>query len=98
VVCAPGNDCTVDLGLANTIAQFKTPTLRDLADSNPYFHNGSKLTLTDVVNFYVFTSQLARQGQLRNSPPEFQNMSISSDDVATLAAFLNSLTEDYDDN
>jgi cytochrome c peroxidase len=98
VVCASGNDCTVDLGLANTIAQFKTPTLRDLADSNPYFHNGSKLTLTDVVNFYVFTSQLARQGQLRNSPPEFQNMSISSDDVATLAAFLNSLTEDYDDN
>lgn len=98
VVCAPGNDCTVDQGLANTIAQVKTPTLRDLADSNPYFHNGSKLTLTDVVNFYIFTSQLARQGQLRNPPPEFQNMSIGASDVDALVAFLNSLTEDYDDN
>jgi cytochrome c peroxidase len=97
VVCAPGNDCSVDQGLANTIAQFKTPNLRDLADSNPYFHNGSKLTLQDVVNFYVFNSQLARQGNLRNPPPEFQNMSIDQSDVSALVAFSQSLTEDYDD-
>jgi len=98
VVCAAGNDCTIDQGLANTIAQFKTPTLRDLADSNPYFHNGSRLTLADVVNFYVFASQQAREGNMRNPPPEFQNMSISSNDIDALVAFLTSLTEDYDDN
>ena len=98
VVCAAGNDCSVDQGLANTIAQFKTPSLRDLADSNPYFHNGSKLTLTDVVNFYIFNSQLARQGNLRNAPPQFQNMSIDQSDVSNLVAFLQSLTQDYDDN
>jgi len=98
VVCAAGIDCSVDQGLANTIAQFKTPTLRDLADSDPYFHNGSKLTLADVVSFYVFTSQLARQGVLRNPPIEFANMSISNDDVSALVAFLMSLTEDYDDS
>ncbi len=98
VVCAPGNDCSVDQGLANTIAQFKTPTLRDLADSNPYFHNGSKLTLQDVVNFYVFSSQLARQGNLRNAATQFQSMSIDQSDVSALVAFLQSLTEDYDDN
>jgi len=97
VVCAAGSDCTVDQGLANTIAQFKTPSLRDLADSTPYFHNGSKLSFTDVAGFYVFVSQLAREGGLRNPPPEFQNMSLSQDDVAALVAFLNSLTEDYDD-
>jgi len=97
VVCAPGNDCSADQGLASTIAQFKTPNLRDLADSNPYFHNGSKLTLQDVVNFYVFNSQLARQGNLRNPPPEFQNMSIDQTDVGALVAFLQSLTVDYDD-
>ena len=97
VVCAAGNDCSVDQGLANTIAQFKTPTLRDLADSDPYFHNGSKLTLADAVNLYILTSQLARQGLLRNPPLEFSNMSISSDDVPALVAFLMSLTEDYDD-
>ena len=97
VVCAAGNDCSIDQGLANTIAQFKTPTLRDLADSNPYFHNGGKLTLEDAVRFYVFMSQLAREGQMRNAPVEFQNMSISSSDVDALVAFINSLTEDYDD-
>jgi cytochrome c peroxidase len=97
VVCAAGKDCSVDQGLANTLAQFKTPTLRDLEDSAPYFHNGSKAKFDDVVNFYINTSQLARQGNLRNAPPEFKNMSLSPADLDALVAFLKSLTEDYDD-
>jgi len=97
VACAAGNDCTVDKGLGNTIAQFKTPNLRDLEDSAPYFHNGSKPKFDDVVSFYIKMSQLARQGQMRNAPREFQSMSLSDDDVAALVAFLKSLTEDYDD-
>lgn len=96
-VCANTQNCSVDQGLASTIAQFKTPMLRDLEDSAPYFHNGSKLTFSDVINFYITSSQLARQGLMRNPPPEFQNMSISPADVSALAAFLASLTEDYDD-
>jgi cytochrome c peroxidase len=95
IVCANSQNCAVDQGLGATIAQFKTPTLRDLEDSAPYFHNGSKPKFNDVVQFYVTNSQLARQGLLRNSPPEFQGMSISQDDVASLSAFLVSLTEDY---
>jgi cytochrome c peroxidase len=71
--------------------------LRDLEDSAPYFHNGSKLTFDDVVQFYVNSSQLARSGLLRNPPPEFKNMSIDSSDIDALVAFLKSLTEDYDD-
>ena len=98
VVCATGQDCSVDQGLGHTIAQFKTPTLRDLEDSEPYFHNGSTLTFEDVVQFYINSSQLARAGLLRNPPPEFKAMSLSQSDVAALAAFLKSLTEDYDDN
>lgn len=97
MVCAAGNDCTVDQDLANTIAQFKTPGLRDLADSTPYFHDGSKLSFNDVVSFHIFVSELARQRQLRNAPAEFQSMSLSQDDVSALVAFLVSLTEDYDD-
>ena len=97
MVCAAGNDCTVDQGLANTIAQFKTPGPRDLADSPSYFHDGSKLSFNDVVSFYIFVSELARQGQLRNAPAEFQSMSLSQNDVSALVAFLASLTEDYDD-
>ena len=95
VVCANIQNCAVDQGLAGTIAQFKTPTLRDLEDSAPYFHNGSKLTFNDVVQFYVTNSEVARVGLLRNAPPEFQGMSIDTDDIPALAAFLISLTEDY---
>ncbi len=97
VLCAAGADCSVDQGLGRTIAAFKTPTLRDLEDSAPYFHNGSRLKFDDVVNFYINSSGLARAGQLRNAPPEFGAMSISADDLNALVAFLKSLTEDYDD-
>lgn len=97
-VCAPGKDCSVDQGLASTIAQFKTPVLRDLEDSAPYFHNGSAPTFNDVVRHYITMSALARSGAMRNAPPEFANMSLTQDDVAALVAFLQSLTEDYDDS
>jgi hypothetical protein len=96
-VCGSGQDCSIDQGLARTVAQFRTPTLRDLEDSAPYFHNGSKAKFNDVVNFYVKSSGLARQGLLRNAPAQFSNMSLSSDDVDALVAFLKALTEDYDD-
>jgi hypothetical protein len=36
------------------------------------------------------------RGAMRNAPPEFANMSLSQDDLPTLVAFLQSLTEDYD--
>jgi cytochrome c peroxidase len=97
VVCAVSARCAVDQGLASTIAQFKTPSLRDGEDSQPYFHNGSKQKFSDVVEFYIKSSQLARAGKLRNAPLEFQGMSLSDDDVSALVAFLRALTEDYDD-
>jgi cytochrome c peroxidase len=97
-VCAVGQDCSVDGGLANTVAEFKTPMLRDLVDSAPYFHNGSAATFNDVIAFYIKSSALAKAGQLRNAPPQFANMSLSTADVDALVAFLTSLTEDYDDS
>ena len=96
-VCGTGKDCSVDQGLASTVAQFKTPVLRDLFDSAPYFHNGSAAKFDDVIDHYISMSQIAHSGEMRNAPPEFANMSLSSDDVAALVAFLESLTEDYDD-
>ena len=96
-VCAAGKDCSVDQGLATTIAQFKTPDLRDLVDSAPYFHNGSRAQIGDAVEFYIRSSALAKAGKLRNAPAEFAQMSLSEDDVSALTAFLLSITEDYDD-
>jgi cytochrome c peroxidase len=97
-VCATGKDCSVDQGLASTIAQFKTPVLRDLPDSAPYFHNGSAETFNDVISHYISMSNLAHSGAMRNAPAEFANMSLSQEDESALVAFLLSLTEDYDDS
>ena len=98
VVCASGNDCSVDQGLATTIAQFKTPVLRDLEDSAPYFHNGGapQLRRRDQALHRRFAAG-APGHACATPPPEFANMSISQDDLAALVAFLKSLTEDYDD-
>jgi hypothetical protein len=42
-------------------------------------------------------SELAHSGAMRNAPPEFAAMSLSQGDLTALVAFLQSLTEDYDD-
>ncbi|HEV7744818.1 MAG TPA: cytochrome c peroxidase [Pyrinomonadaceae bacterium] len=39
-------------GNPNQIGEFRTPSLRNVELRGPYFHNGSKATLTDVVEFY----------------------------------------------
>jgi hypothetical protein len=73
------------------------PALGDLADWTPYLQNRSKLTLNDVLHFYVQNSQLAGQALLRNAPMEFQGMSLTDADIANLVAFLKTLTESYAD-
>jgi hypothetical protein len=90
-----GPDCNPDTLLPRTIAYFKTPTVRDLGQSNPYLHAGTMDTVEDVVNFYVTTSGLAQHGELRNASIELSSMFIDSTDTPPLVAFLNALNEDY---
>lgn len=40
-------------GLSGDRAAFKTPSLRDIARTAPYMHDGSLATLRDVVDYYV---------------------------------------------
>jgi cytochrome c peroxidase len=88
-------DCTPAAVLPLTIAHFKTPSIRDLGQSFPYLHSGSKDTIEDVIRFYLATSELARQGKLRNGSPEVAAIRLATGDVAPLAAFLRALNEDY---
>ncbi|MGH8398914.1 MAG: hypothetical protein ACRETA_11840 [Gammaproteobacteria bacterium] len=81
------------LGLS--VAVFKTRTLRDLGQSDPYMHNGEFNTLTNVLTFYQQASALARAGQLRNADPRMQNIALIPANFPDLVAFLNSLNEDY---
>lgn len=50
-VCGPFRPQTVDL--AAYCGQFKVPTLRNIAVTAPYFHNGRFTTLKDAIGFYV---------------------------------------------
>jgi hypothetical protein len=81
--------------LSRTIASFKTPGLRDLLHSQPYFHNGSVDDLQGVLNFYVLAGQLARANQLRNPDPALAGIAISPTEAAQITKFLMSLSEDF---
>lgn len=65
---------------------FKTPSLREVALTAPYFHDGSAATLDEVVDHYADTSH-RRAGALRP-------ISLSPGQRADLVAFLRSLTSD----
>jgi len=50
-VCGPFRVQTVDF--FSNCGQFKVPTLRNIALTAPYFHNGRFATLQDAIGFYV---------------------------------------------
>jgi len=76
---------------------FKTPALRNVKLTAPYFHNGGKATLADVVDFY------ARGGDFDNTEKasRITGFSASASDKAALVDFLrNALTDcrtEYDE-
>ncbi|MBL8151520.1 MAG: hypothetical protein JNN15_16465 [Blastocatellia bacterium] len=88
--------CSKGSMLPKTIARFKTPGLRDLGHSAPYFHTGRKETLEDIVKFYARFGDLARKNMVRNAAPELGAIALSPDDVSPLVAFLRALNEDYE--
>jgi hypothetical protein len=83
--------------LPQTIARFKTPTLRDLGQSDPYLHTGRKNTLEEVIQFYQEFSNKARRNEVRNADPELSGIHLDDAAIEELAAFLRSLNEDYTD-
>jgi cytochrome c peroxidase len=66
---------------------FKTPTLREVARTSPYMHDGSKATLEEVVKFYD-------EGGRPNPAidPEIHPLHLTVEQKAALVAFLKSLS------
>lgn len=101
IVCAQAKqqgmkNCKDERLLPLTIASFKTPVLRNLGHSDPYMHNGEFPTLKEAVSFYMTSSLLAQQGDLRNADPELKHVRILPSDFEPLVAFLAALNEDYE--
>ena len=82
--------------LKRSQGSFKTPTLRSLGQSAPYFHNGMSKNLFDVLAVYMATSRLVERGDLVNPDPMLRAMKIRPPDFEPLKAFMESLDEDYD--
>jgi cytochrome c peroxidase len=65
---------------------FKTPSLRNVAQTGPYLHNGSLATLEAVIDAYD------RGGaELAGKSPLIKPLRLSQDDKRALAAFLRAL-------
>ena len=90
--CAQSTD---DQILEASIGMMKTPTLRALGLSQPYFHNGQADTIESGLEYLIKVSDLARRGLIRNADPLLSQIEITTDDIPALAAFLRSLNEDY---
>lgn len=66
---------------------FKTPTLRDVELTGPYFHNGAAVNLADVVAHYV------RGGDDRsNVSKDVRKLDLDAREQADLVAFMKTLT------
>lgn len=87
-----GGDCPLE----GMIGRFKTPSLRDLGHSNPYFHHGQMDDLRGVLAHYMKVGIQARQGLLRNPDPKLNGIQINGHGIQYLERFLNSLNEDYE--
>lgn len=69
---------------------FKTPGLRNVKLTAPYFHNGGKATLADVVAFYTRGGDFANPERSRDLQPR----SLDAGDQAALVEFLTSALTD----
>lgn len=77
------------------LGQFKTPTLRNIAATAPYMHDGSHRTLREVVEFYNTTIPPFEDQE--QGPNPFQSggirpLDLSEEQIDDLVAFLETLT------
>lgn len=73
-------------GSDSDFAAFKTPSLRNVSKSAPYFHNGSVAELEEAVRF------MASGGyKNKNLDPKLVDRKLSDDEVKAIVAFLEAL-------
>ncbi len=72
---------------------FKTPGLRNIELTAPYFHNGGQFNLKQVIEFYNRGGDFHEQN-IDNLDPDIENLGLSEDEQNALVAFLKSLTDE----
>jgi len=83
----------------NRFGAFKAPQLREVELTGPYFHNGGKLTIRQVIDFYVrggdfpVTNAHHRDFNILNLNAELQS-NLSENEKVALVDFMLELTDD----
>jgi hypothetical protein len=72
---------------------FKTPSLRNVELTAPYFHNGGQTTLLQVIDFYNRGGDF-NETNLVNLDPNITALGLTDVEKAALVAFLKALTDD----
>jgi len=80
-------------GVAEHMGQFRTPTLRNIALTGPYMHDGRFGSLLEVVNFY--DNQVNRKSCLDPLLDHHANinLNLSAKDKTDIIAYLNTFTD-----
>jgi cytochrome c peroxidase len=74
---------------------FKVPSLRNVALTAPYFHNGDALTLRHVIELYSRGGNVAPLAELDGTPIEPLGVpALTPDEIDALIAFLEALTDE----
>jgi cytochrome c peroxidase len=73
---------------------FKAPQLRNIALTAPYFHNGSQLTLEQVVEFYNRGGDFQTVSEISIMDPDIEPLGLTLEEKKDLVDFLrNGLTD-----
>ena len=97
----PAGDKWVDLGLGGVLGdpaqdgKFKVPTLRNVAATAPYTHNGYFKSLRELISFYNSrdVAPWPAPEVPRNLSPQLGDLGLTSAEIDAIVAFLNTLTD-----
>lgn len=81
---------------AATTGSFKTPTLRNVELTGPYFHNGGQATLRQVIDFYTRGGDFHEQNLATLDSDILENFPMTGNELAkdALVDFLLALTDE----
>ena len=72
---------------------FKTPTVRNVAITGPYMHNGVYTTLEEVLNFYNLGGGGGLGFDLDHQTLPFDNLNLTETEQQAIIAYLKTLTD-----
>ncbi|KQX15694.1 cytochrome-c peroxidase [Flavobacterium sp. Root420] len=96
---ASGKKLSPDLGrylynkMPQLIGAFKTPTVRNVAVTAPYMHNGVFKTLEEVVSFYNKGGGKGLGYEVENQTLPFDKLNLTVKEEQALVAFMKTLTD-----